>query len=110
MNLPEHPTVRRFAAWVQQEHGGNATSAARVLECTDTAVHYLRAGKRLASLTLALAIEQATAGWSGGRISAEEWATARAVVLAAAKARRDARKRAREEASAGPMAATGTGG
>lgn len=77
MDLREHPTVARFGAWVAQAHGGNAAAAGRALGCTDAAVHYLRSGKRIASLRLALAIERETATWAGGRISAEEWQAAR---------------------------------
>lgn len=67
--------ARRFDAWAE-EIGGNV--AAELLSVGESTVSRLRSGKRVPSLALAVRIQRATRGWTGGEIVAAEWVPVRA--------------------------------
>jgi DNA-binding transcriptional regulator YdaS (Cro superfamily) len=61
----------RFEAWVAGYR--SKAAAARALGVSASMVSQMLSGTRQPGLKAALAIEQATRGWSGGCIRAREW-------------------------------------
>jgi len=64
--------IGRFRAWMEDQ-GLTHKAAAMRLGCDASYPTHILSGNRRPGLTVAMAIERATATWSGGVIRAEEW-------------------------------------